>query len=135
MSDEFFGPDLPPVACLECDGWLRDAPVALIGLRKGYHVTVRMQGLRCDACGFQTLRGRQLPEFAHRVVMSSLIIVLHRLQEDRSCGTTTHVSPLVRGVMSRFWYNMANAAAAHYWKQRLVQVLYAHLAEEAKYLG
>jgi hypothetical protein len=49
--------------CVDCDSPLVSDLVELTGPYRGREVRVRMNGLRCKACGFVTVRGRDMPQF------------------------------------------------------------------------
>jgi putative zinc finger/helix-turn-helix YgiT family protein len=53
--------------CVHCDSSLRADLVELTGPYRGREVRVQMNGLRCDNCGFVTVRGRDMPEFRNRI--------------------------------------------------------------------
>ncbi|SPF52023.1 hypothetical protein SBA4_4800016 [Candidatus Sulfopaludibacter sp. SbA4] len=50
-------------SCFECQGGLLvPAKVSLTGTRYGEHFTVKLQGFRCEACGFETVDSEQSSE-------------------------------------------------------------------------
>lgn len=62
----------PAPACIKCGhAPMRPGPVTMSGPAFDLRITVSMHGLRCDACGFQTIRGRQIPDFMDRVLQAA----------------------------------------------------------------
>lgn len=54
--------------CFECQGGsLVAAEVSMTGTRQAESFTVRLQGFRCDACGFETIDNEQSGEFTRLI--------------------------------------------------------------------
>jgi putative zinc finger/helix-turn-helix YgiT family protein len=75
------------MTCFECQcGSLMPAEVSMTGTRQGESFTVRLQGFRCEACGFETVDSEQSGEFTRLV--SDAYRTSHRLltgKEIRAC--------------------------------------------------
>ena len=70
MMEQPMRPDglVETVTCFGCgEGLLAPGIIALTGERNGESFLIRMEGLKCDRCGYQTIDSKQSSEFTRLI--------------------------------------------------------------------